>query len=973
MATNTRGLINCALVNIQSVGNKTCEIRDYIIDNKLDILVLTETWLQSYDRAKIREMTPDTHSFLHVPREGKRGGGVGIFISNSLSKIKKDKVPTTDYFELMQASCMYGGIKLVFIVVYRRPNSDVASFIDEFRSYLESLDLVGSEVLVCGDFNFWVDDAENEDAKYFTETMDMLGYENRVNKITSRTGHMLDLILSETDKDLIQSVVVDDVCVLSPVHMVINFELKIMINTKQKKKILFRNKRNINKEDLLQRIVYEISQEASGECEHGSENKRGCQSCYISVFRNIGKRLYDNECPLVEKEILVKDNAPWYNYEIAVAKREKRRRERRWRNVRNEASKNEYCVAKNALNSLIRRRKREYYKQKIEEFGLDINKLYVIINNLTGNKKKIQLPEGFSDDELANMFLNFFESKVENMIGNFTEGVQFDLHRRGNLELKLRLFEAVGFGKIKSIVSRVKRTYCENDPFPISDVVGCEHFDDFLRLYHEIVNLCISGKTFPESEKYAILKPVLKGSLDPQSLNSYRPISNLSFLSKILENVILDQLMEFLEAAQVFPDNQSAYRRLYSTETALCSVVNDLLMLMDEGKCGVLILLDLSAAFDTVVHSLLLEDLKAIGIEGEALEFLENYLNNRTYCVQIGKSFSRTKALVRGVPQGSVLGPILFCIYTIELMYLLESHGVHFQLFADDTQFYLTLENVEDSERKINEVMTDVKRWMDSKQLKLNSSKTECLVVGKRNDLRRLDINSLRVLENEFEVKRPIKNLGVIFDCDLSFNAQINQVTKIAGYHLRNIAFLKKYLDEKTIRMLIHNHVISRLDYCNVLYHDLPNYALKKIQSVFNRAARLIKGLSPRERITPTLIELHWLPIKARIIFKMCVLVYQALKSGKPMYMRNMVKDFRPDTTVSLRHSDDPYRLEEPRSRTNVGARAFERKAPRLFNRLPLAVRQSPNCDLFKKKLKTHLFSDCYDIRSSEIEEEYRL
>ena len=151
-------------------------------------------------------------------------------------------------------------------------------------------------------------------------------------------------------------------------------------------------------------------------------------------------------------------------------------------------------------------------------------------------------------------------------------------------------------------------------------------------------------------------------------------------------------------------------------------------------------------------------------------------------------------------------------------MYLLEDHGVRFQLFADDTQFYLSLGNVEDTERKINNVMIDVKRWMNSKQLKLNDSKTECLIVGKKHDLRRLVIANLRVLENEFEVMSPIENLGIVFDCSLSFNEQINRVVKTAGYHLRNIAFLKKYLDDKTIKMLIHNYVISRLDYCNVLY-----------------------------------------------------------------------------------------------------------------------------------------------------------
>ena len=166
MAIDTRFCLKCALVNIQSVGNKTCEICDYINDKKLDILMLAETWLNNYDSAKIREMTPDTHTLLHVSSGDRRGGGVGIFISKSFSKIRKEKVPKTDNFELKQASCIYGGKKLVFIIVYRSPSSDDVLFRVEFRIYLESLNLVGLEVFVCGDFNFWVDDVENESAKY---------------------------------------------------------------------------------------------------------------------------------------------------------------------------------------------------------------------------------------------------------------------------------------------------------------------------------------------------------------------------------------------------------------------------------------------------------------------------------------------------------------------------------------------------------------------------------------------------------------------------------------------------------------------------------------------------------------------------------------------------------------------------------------------------------------------------------------
>ena len=142
-------------------------------------------------------------------------------------------------------------------------------------------------------------------------------------------------------------------------------------------------------------------------------------------------------------------------------------------------------------------------------------------------------------------------------------------------------------------------------------------------------------------------------------------------------------------------------------------------------------------------------------------------------------------------------------------------------MFGDDTQFYLSLSDVVDVEEKIGRLMNDIGRWMESKQLKLNEQKTECLVVGRRNDLTRLDISRLKINDNIMDVSNEVKDLGVIVDCNLSFEKQINQTVRISAYHLRNIAFVRKYLDEKTTKMLIHNHVINKLDYCNSLYYGL--------------------------------------------------------------------------------------------------------------------------------------------------------
>ena len=144
-----------------------------------------------------------------------------------------------------------------------------------------------------------------------------------------------------------------------------------------------------------------------------------------------------------------------------------------------------------------------------------------------------------------------------------------------------------------------------------------------------------------------------------------------------------------------------------------------------------------------------------------------------------------------------------------------------------------------------------------------------------------------------------VRNFGVYIDSNLTMKNQISNTVKVCNHHLRNITFIRKYLNEDTLKMLIHNHVISRLDYCNSVYHKLPNTLLKKLQNIQNRAARLIKKIPLRERITPALIELHWLPMKARIIYKICLLTYKALKFGEPKYLYEYLVPFELETSVT--------------------------------------------------------------------------
>ena len=212
-----------------------------------------------------------------------------------------------------------------------------------------------------------------------------------------------------------------------------------------------------------------------------------------------------------------------------------------------------------------------------------MHKLYLLLNSLTGSAVKKRLPDGFSDQALADAFCEFFRNKIENLTSGFVD-VCPQLSPEPVTDARLLSFKTVNKNDLTRVIENAKKTHCAVDPMPISDVAGAENFSNIVDMILMIVNISISTYVYPKSEKRAVIKPVLKGVLDCQSLSSFRPISNLSFLSKILEHVMLAQLVDHLERIHALPDSQSAYRQLYSTETAVCSVVSDLLEMMDEGK-----------------------------------------------------------------------------------------------------------------------------------------------------------------------------------------------------------------------------------------------------------------------------------------------------------------------------------------------------------------------------------------------------
>ena len=224
----------------------------------------------------------------------------------------------------------------------------------------------------------------------------------------------------------------------------------------------------------------------------------------------------------------------------------RRKKERLWRRLRTDEARKSYKEARNKENRLIVQRKREYYKDKVIEVGSNMNKLYKILDNLTGNKRERKLPEGIPDCKLADDFLDYFYNKTKNIVDSLNNSDIMDEPNFENQVVKLVNFNETDIATVKSIVKRVKVTHCDNDPIPVRELMKNDKVDGLIEIYVDIINCSIANKIFPRSEKEAIVKPIVKGKLDTQCLSSFRPVSNLTFLSKIIENVILDRLIDHM-------------------------------------------------------------------------------------------------------------------------------------------------------------------------------------------------------------------------------------------------------------------------------------------------------------------------------------------------------------------------------------------------------------------------------------------
>ena len=533
-------------------------------------------------------------------------------------------------------------------------------------------------------------------------------------------------------------------------------------------------------------------------------------------------------------------------------------------------------------------------------------------------------------------------AKEHNLNIRGTEGIHpcESIRSSGQNNTTLFTFRSITTGDVQRIIRSLP-----SNKAPGCDKVNATILKDsspvIAPILTSLINDSFSLGSFPLQWKKAEIVPILKSGDSEEPANT-RPISLLPILSKVCERAVHSQLVNFLDSSNIIHQMQSGNRKFHSTETSLLYFTDELLNNMDHRKMSVIVLLDMSKAFDSIRHDLMLRKLRNVGLSELACAWFESYLSQRHQVVKIQDTLSSPLPLTVGVPQESILGPVLFALYVNDLLRA-PKHCKPIG-YVDDTKIVLGFPS-----NKLQDVISAVNEDLKEISLLINPDKTKLLYVGVPQLMRTLPatLPSATILGTEIKPVTVTKDLGVHIDCYLNFNEHITKTASDCMFKLTRVNRIKHLLYRSTLIYLIKAFVFCKLFYCSTVWSNTSNENIKKLQLVQNYACRIVTGLKKYDHITEALKSLKWLNVKKKLLFNDLVMVYKCINNLTPNYL---CERFKQRSEIHQRDTRQKSELTLPKCRIAAGQRAFAFRGAKSFNFLPKFIRDTESLSGFKRR-----------------------
>ena len=679
-----------------------------------------------------------------------------------------------------------------------------------------------------------------------------------------------------------------------------------------------------------------------------------------NYFMELFTALYDQCFPIVrETKAKHKGRKPWITKAILTSICRKTRLYRAYLHKPNTSSFRKYTVYKNRLTRTIRCSKKQYFYNVFQKYQGNMKRTWSEINNILGNRKIHNIPcEMYSGnhkystrEQIVDEFNSYFAGigqKISNSIPFIPRSYEHYLRSPNNESIFLKQISIDELLKICSSLDPSKANGHDGiSPRVVKSSIAC-----FVKPLCDVFNKSFLKGVFPDALKIAKVVPLHKKKCK-QNIDNYRPVAILSIFSKLLEKLMYERLHSFLIKYELLINVQFGFRKNHSTAHGVLNFSDHIISELDHGNFCVGIFMDLSKAFDTIDHHILLDKLLYYGIRGVALDWFRSYLLERKQYVVVDGVESNFIKLSCGVPQGSVLGPLLFLIYINDIIH--SSNIFRFSLFADDTVVSLSHKKLSTLISSANEEILKLSLWFQSNKLLLNHEKTKYIIFHTRN--RRIPLNTDPICLNNtvLQCVKTIQFLGVTIDELLDWKAHIKNVSLKVSRSVGALSRMKYTLPQNILRILYNSIILPHLSYCNIIWGNTYLSHLSQLSLLQKRAIRIITHSEYDAPTLPLFKDYTILPLKELILFNSSVFMYNFHIGNVPRIFENM---FTCNSSYHTYNTRQKMLLHKPKVYTTQALKSFHYVGINIWNKLNERIKVCSTLSSFKILCKREIFKN---------------
>ena len=936
-------------LNARSLNKNIIELKSILDNTDFDAVSISESWLRSNtpkDRFEI-----NGYNIFRNDRKNKRGGGVCLYVREEY-QCKRIKIPNSPQSpEMLWVEVLVNHKKIAIGTLYKAPNIPSRTFYDAYDSLVYIFSKYEDPILI-GDFNVNMLNPESSDFKNLSDSLiepfDLKQIIDKPTRITDKSKTLIDLLFVR-DLDKVKTFGLCDASGVSD-----HFFIYMAYNIKKPKfKKITVTRRDFRKFDLPS--FQSAAEVANWENVYAVDDLNE----KVTVLENTINGLLDTFAPYRTFKVTKPNSTPWLTPEIKQVMNKRDMFKHNFNLTGNKKFQENYKELRNKVTGMMRLSQKNMFNETINSKVKDSKDFYKTakkLNIISDKNKKTKvnfsaetLNESFVKNNNAPVDPNFIEEKLQNLYNNFGPSIhKFSFHPVSEQDVvkaaKSLKSMAVGVDQINSFV--IKSLL-----FRITSV-----------LVH-IVNLSFENAIFPEKWKKAVITPIPKVSI-PLSPSDFRPISILPSLSKIIEKLANIQIVAYLLEHNFLDPYQSAYRKNHGTQTALLKLTDDIYDIIDDSEITLLVLLDFSKAFDTVNHKLLLAKLDILGFEKNTCDWILSYLSGREQMVRTDAESSNWSPIINGVPQGSILGPLLFTILISDMRRSIWNGS--YITYADDTNLYWESEvdEINSTIDAANQVLDKVNTYCNDTCLRLNETKCKYVFIGSKPSIRKLNnmaTNNVVINGTNLERVYNPKVLGVTFDEVLSWQKHVNLCISKAMGNFFQIYRYKKFLGREAKITLCDSIVLSQFNYCDVVYSNMDISLENKVQKIQNHCLRFIFNFPYRMKDRCDYDELRkqlkWLNMKYRRVQHGLTMIYKILNGLAPNYLRDTFTLTSEIHNVNTRGANNSIWINKNIT-SKLHRKSYTFYMAKIYNSIPENIQKSQSVNSFKQAIKRYIQSE---------------